>query len=56
MSGILFIPLMPWEGGLVVPTAAAVTYYLTRSGKTTAQVSVGVLTVAVMVNLLELQF
>ena len=56
MRGVLFIPLMPWEGGLVVPTAAAVTYYLTRSRQTTLNVSVGVLTVAVMVNFLGLQF
>ena len=56
MSGLLFIPLLPWEGGLVVPTAAAVTYYLTRSGKTTAQVSAGVLVVAGVINFLELQF
>lgn len=56
MSGQLYIPLMPWDGGLVVPTATAVAYYLTKNPKTTATVGAGVFVVAGLVNLLELRF
>ena len=56
MSGMLYIPLMPWDGGLVVPTATAVAYYLTKNPKTTVTVGAGVLVVAGLINFLELQF
>ena len=46
------IPVLPGEGGLVLPTAALVTYYLTRSVKTTAQVSAGVFFTAIVINFL----
>ena len=55
MGGRLYIPLMPWDGGLVVPTAAAVAYYLTKNPKTTATVGAGALVFAGLINSLELR-
>lgn len=48
--GQFFIPVNPLEGGLVIPTAASVAYYITRDISTTVKITTGVVIAATVIN------